>query len=262
MDPLTAIASSAVGGLFDMFGASSQNRAQERAAKKQMEFQERMSNTAHQREVADLRAAGLNPILSAKLGGASSPGGAQPNIVNTMSGLGASARGLSEKLNANELNTATVNNMKLQNDVLKEQITGMKISNARQGMLTPVYDAAGKLVKNVSDGLGLGNSGDIVQDVLDAGKSMVGEGGDSPSSAKRAFDDFRFADLVGTEGSEARKWARGEKSFLQSLKDANRPKLTEEKLREYGIQRLQQLNSRAKSNGASNDWFKNPALRR
>jgi len=88
-----SLGGAAISGLFGLGSAASSARGVEEMnrwnaaeAQRNRDWQERMSSTAHQREVADLRAAGLNPILSATGGsGASSPGGSMAVAHSTQS---------------------------------------------------------------------------------------------------------------------------------------------------------------------------------
>lgn len=67
-----------IGSTLSLAGSGVDAWAGHEAAEDSMHFQEKMSNSAHVREVQDLLAAGLNPVLSTKYGGASTPSGAMP----------------------------------------------------------------------------------------------------------------------------------------------------------------------------------------
>lgn len=64
-------------GLIGGLASAGQNRAM---AREQMAFQERMSDTAYQRATADMKKAGINPMLAYMQGGASSPSGAMSTM--------------------------------------------------------------------------------------------------------------------------------------------------------------------------------------
>jgi hypothetical protein len=152
--PVGGMIGAQIGG---QFSANQQNR---QLAENQMAFQGYMSNTSYQRAVADMRAAGINPMLAISQGGASTPSGAMPTMENIAEGAASTAMDMTRNkiMNKNVNSVTDLNKVREQTEKTQQMVNratakGIDAQRAKDKMLEPLYNIGQKVTSGAGKAL-------------------------------------------------------------------------------------------------------------
>lgn len=141
MDTLSAIISGVFGlgsSALGYFGQQEANSMNYDMWQRNMDWQTYMSNTAHQREVKDLVKAGLNPVLSANHGGASTGTPTMQSMVNPLKDIAQNLA--SSKIIADIMQSKSVAKMNEENAKLIKEARRKTVAEANRAELLNKLD--------------------------------------------------------------------------------------------------------------------------
>lgn len=134
LNALIGAGASLLSGVLGYKGEKQSNETNLQTAREQMQFQERMSNTAYQRAVSDMKAAGLNPMLAYTQGGASSPAGAAQPVGNALAaGVSSAKQGANTVLAVQQVrsNQAQIEQVRAMTDKIRSETLDNQLHSAR-----------------------------------------------------------------------------------------------------------------------------------